>query len=119
MAADTTSPALYPPTIAPPDQILGVFAFLNAFVRNPLRVLPRACYEAPITIAETPRRQLVWITDPALVETVLLEEAERYPKAPEIEDRIFGPALGHGLLTAEGQAWRRQRKAAAPAFRNS
>ncbi len=119
MSADQARPALYPPTITPPDQLLGVFAFLNAFVRNPLRVLPRGCYEAPITIAETPRRQLVWITDPALIETVLLEEAEGYPKAPEIEDRIFSPALGHGLLTADGQAWRRQRKAAAPAFLNS
>ena len=30
--------------------------------------------------------------------------------------RILGPVVGRGLLTSEGEAWRRQRKAMAPAF---
>lgn len=119
MDVATRSAKLYPPTITPPAMPLGVFAFLNAFVRNPLRSLPAACWEQPITAVATPRAMFVWISDPGLIETVLLKESERYPKARSIENRIFGPALGHGLLTAEGGSWRSQRKAAAPAFRHS
>ena len=32
---------------------------------------------------------------------------------------MFGPTLGSGILTSEGEAWRWQRKVAAPAFRYS
>src|SRR5260221_9717797 len=38
-------PLLMPPRIVPPAQPLGRIAFMKAFVRNPLQVLPRAAYE--------------------------------------------------------------------------
>ena len=58
------------------------------------------------------------MTDPPLVEMVLLRHAELFAKPP-LEARLFGPALGHGILTAQGEGWRRQRKIASPAFRHS
>lgn len=110
--------ALYPPTVTPPVAPLGVPAFVAKFVRNPLTTLPKGCWEAPITIIERRFGQIVWIADPALIETVLLVEAEQFPKAKNIEERVFGAALGRGLLTADGASWRQQRRAAAPAFRH-
>ena len=49
---------------------------------------------------------------------VLLRQAELFAKPP-LESRVFGPALGHGILTAQGEEWRRQRKIASPAFRHN
>src|SRR5262249_4548433 len=46
----------------------------------------------------------------------LLEEAESYSKQP-LNDDVFGEAIGGGLLNAEGEEWRWQRRLAAPLFR--
>jgi hypothetical protein len=45
VASSHQAPALYPPTITPPDQPLPLWRLLPAFVANPLLVLPRAVYE--------------------------------------------------------------------------
>ena len=60
---------------------------------------------------------IVWVTDPALVERILLHEHETFPKTP-LEKRVLGPTLGDGILTAEGPSWRWQRRIAAPLFRH-
>lgn len=54
-------------------------------------------------------------TEPALIEEVLLDREGVFLKdaiTHELED-----LLGHGLLTSEGELWRRQRKLAAPALK--
>lgn len=55
--------------------------------------------------------------DPDLVRTVLVDEADRFAKSDAML-RALGPALGEGLLTADGERWRWQRRAAAPIFRH-
>ncbi|HEX2650249.1 MAG TPA: cytochrome P450, partial [Burkholderiales bacterium] len=74
---------------------------------------PRAVYERDLVRY----RARVWITAPALVRTVLLDERERYRKLSSI--RLLGPLLGRGLLTSEGAEWKWQRQAAAPVFRQA
>jgi cytochrome P450 len=54
--------------------------------------------------------------DPVLIQRILLEEAESYSKQP-LNDDVFGEAIGGGLLNAEGEEWRWQRRLAAPLFR--
>jgi cytochrome P450 len=112
------APALCPPTVVAPSEPLGLLPFLFTFVVNPIRTLPRRAYEEPFAIVQRRHRTIVWVTDPALIERVLLKEADVFPKAG-IEKRVFGSTLGQGILTAEGAHWRWQRKAAAPAFRRS
>ena len=51
---------------------------------------------------------------PAEVEELFIDRAGDYRKS--IGTRILIPLLGHGLLTAEGEEWRAQRRIAAPAF---
>jgi cytochrome P450 len=106
---------LVPPRVVPPEGPLGRLAFAARFVRNPLEVVPREAYETDFHRRgdDAPR---AWITGPALVKAVLLDEREKFQKLTQI--RLLSPLLGHGLLTSEGAEWKWQRQACAPMFRH-
>jgi cytochrome P450 len=108
---------LYPPRVTPPDGPLPIWRFLPMFLRNPLRTLPERVYHEPIFAPPNLGGRMAWVTAPELVERILIEEHEAFPKSP-IEARIFGSILGEGILTAEGQRWRWQRRTVAPLFRH-
>ena len=55
------------------------------------------------------------VTDPALVEQVLVHDNQRYVKG-DLFQQSLGPVLGNGLLNSEGEFWRRQRHLIQPAF---
>jgi cytochrome P450 len=112
------SPALYPPTVTPSARPLPLLPFLARFVRNPLRSLPRAVYEEPVVTYGGKRPLIVWVTDPALIEAVLLKDAEHFPKT-RLDRRVLKPIVGDGLLSAQGDSWRWQRKLASPLFRHA
>jgi cytochrome P450 len=95
---------------------LPLWRFLPTFLINPLRTLPARVYEEGIFAPPRLGGRMAWVTDPELVERILLEEHESFPKSP-IEARIFSSVLGDGILTAEGQSWRWQRRTVAPLFR--
>lgn len=115
---DNQLSALYPPTVDSPAVALPIYRYLPKFVRNPLAALPRSVYERPLVTYGQRRSFVVWVTDPHLIERVLLGEAEKFPKTP-LDKRIFKPLLGDGILTSEGESWRWQRKVAAPMFRHA
>lgn len=108
---------LYPPTIEPPGRDLPFLVNLARLVSNPLRVLPDAVYTDPIVPYSFLSTHLYWVVSPALVEQVLLDEADRFEKSP-LERRVLGPTLGNGMLTSSGDTWRWQRRVAAPLFRH-
>lgn len=110
--------ALYPPTVTPAPRALPLLLFLNRFVRNPLRAIPEAVYDEPIVTYGKKRPLLAWVTDPALIEKILVKNAEQFPKT-KLDHRILKPILGNGLLTAQGDSWRWQRKIASPPFRHA
>lgn len=58
------------------------------------------------------------VNDPEALKCILVTDAESFPKE-ENQLAILKPLLGNGLLTAEGNAWRRNRKLAAPIFQHS
>lgn len=106
--------ALVPPHITPPAQPLGRLRFMATFVRNPLRVLPRAIYEEDfVPLGRDGMR--AWVTGPDLVKAVLLDQRESFGKLTQI--RLLSPMLGKGILTSEGAHWKWQRQASAPMFR--
>jgi cytochrome P450 len=108
--------AFYPPTVEPAAGLLPLYRFIPRFIRNPLRSLPRAVYEEPLVVHAGAPSGLAWVTAPALVERILLHEADDFPKTP-LEKRVFEPILGDGILTSQGHSWRWQRRTAAPLFR--
>jgi len=65
-------------------------------------------------------RKVLWwrsflINDPSAIKRVLLDNARNYTK-DEIARRILEPGLGRGLLTSEGETWRRDRHIMAASF---
>jgi len=59
-------------------------------------------------------KPIVMFNRPDLIEQVLVTHASKFVKHFGL--RVYKPVLGNGLVTSEGDFWRRQRKLAAPAF---
>ena len=55
------------------------------------------------------------VLDPDHVQHVLLDNAANYAK-PDIVKGLLDPIIGRGLLTADGELWREQRKIVAASF---
>jgi cytochrome P450 len=112
---DTHQPDLV--RLIPPETPLGSFGLLRAVIRNPLEALPRAVFDQPIFRQSLLGRERVFVSDPVLIQQVLLTQAEAFGKS-EAMRRALGPALGDAILTADGERWRWQRRAVAPIFRH-
>jgi cytochrome P450 len=110
-------PRLYPPRVTPPSERLPLRQFVPAFIRNPLSVIPEAVYEQPMVRLERGRTPVIYVTDPALIKTILLDRRDVFVRTPT-EKRILGGLLGNGVLTADGADWKWQRQTAAPLFRH-
>jgi cytochrome P450 len=88
---------------------------MRAFVANPIGAIPQAVYEEDFVAMRASEGKRAWITAPALIKAVLLDERDKFAKLTQI--RLLRPMLGKGLLTSEGPEWKWQRQAAAPMFR--
>lgn len=53
--------------------------------------------------------------DPEALHEMLVEKVDQFYKAARIK-RVFKPFVGEGLLTSEGDFWKRQRRLSQPAF---
>jgi len=93
---------------------LGLFETIRALRTNPITAFPEEAYQAPIL--EIGRlRKLMLVNDPDEIEHVLVGNAANYRKSLQ-QQRRLRPALGDGLLTAEGAEWHGARRIAAPLF---
>lgn len=59
-------------------------------------------------------RRLVLVSDPNLIEDVLVTQNKRFHK--HFATRLLKPVLGNGLLLSEGSQWLRQRRLIQPSF---
>lgn len=89
---------------------------MRAMLRNPLDSLPPETFTAPMVRSKALGRDVVHVMAPELVQAALTGAAEHLDKGDAVR-RPLGAALGEGLLTAEGDDWRWQRRAIAPVFR--
>lgn len=115
MSTAHASETFIPPGPYPGTTDLGFLRRTMRNMRSQIGILPRGAYEMDAWKPPIPGMPL-FITSPELVKTVLLDQADDFPQG-ELFERIMRPAWGEGLLLAKGDNWRRQRRAAAQAFR--
>ncbi|MGA0595914.1 cytochrome P450 [Enterovirga sp. CN4-39] len=99
------------PLRRPPD----LFTFFRAARKNPLESWTEEHFEKPILAAQGVLGRVTVLSDPAAIRHVLLDNARNYRK-DDLQRRVLAPGLANGLLTAEGEEWRAQRRALAPLF---
>jgi Cytochrome P450 len=94
---------------------LGPLALLRVLARNPLEAWTKAHFEKPIVMGGLSIGRVALVSDPAAIRRVLMDNSQNYHK-DWLQRRVLSAGLSNGLLTAEGQQWRMQRRALAPLF---
>ena len=100
----------------PPPGRLPFLLLLARVVSNPVASWGRDFYEEPIIVYNDFGFQTAFVMDPELIQTVLLDDIETFSKSP-IYEHVLGEGGGEGVLIAEGELWRWQRRLLAPLFR--
>ncbi len=94
---------------------LPVIGHAVEFARDSLGLLTRTARDhGPVAKLRIFDRELLLLTDPDDIEQVLVRQSGNYVKDKFTHD--LSRALGNGLVTSEGEHWKRQRKLTAFAF---
>ncbi len=104
-----------PPAPVPQPKQLGLLRLLSTLKRNPLECWTQEHFEKPIVAAGLPFTRILLVHEPRAIKHVLLDNAANYRK-DSIQRRVLSAGLGEGLLSAEGDQWRSQRRILAPVF---
>lgn len=115
MAGPVPSPPFRPIVPPPLTEPLGLVEFMRRIRANPVATWGREHFERPVVAGESVLGRVTVISDPAAIRHVLVDNAAHYRK-DDLQRRILAPGLGNGLLTAEGDEWRLQRRTLAPLF---
>lgn len=105
-----TPPAPIPRNV-PPSRL----EIIRTILRNPLELWGEPSYTLPWIHTRFFRESTLIVNDPGLIKHVLVDNAANY-RMSDIRQLVLRPILRDGLLTAEGQVWKRSRKALAPVF---
>jgi cytochrome P450 len=96
--------------------MLTAWKNIRDFRASPLHMLQaQAARQGPYAPFQLGPRRAVLITDPAMIERVLVHNVANYNKQSR-GYQFIRRFLGNGLLTSEGSFWLRQRRLAQPAF---
>jgi cytochrome P450 len=97
----------------PPRGRLSFPMLMLRMIGNPVASWSEDFYEEPLVVYRWLGLENAFVMDPELIQTILLDDAESFTKRP-LYDHVLGGAGGKGLLIAEGEEWRWQRRTAAP-----
>ncbi len=90
-------------------------ASLREVMNNPLEVFATYHYENPVVISKFNRATNVIMNDVKLIRHCFLDNVNNYEHS-FIRQSLLKPILGDGLLTIEGEPWKKSRKVIAPIF---
>ncbi|WGK65576.1 cytochrome P450 [Croceiramulus getboli] len=99
---------------------VSMFRFLTragGILKNPLP-FHKEKFESlgdTFSVQITPFETIIFTRSPGLAEHVLQKNQRNYEKSP-IQTKDLSKYIGHGLLTANGELWKKQRKLIQPAF---
>lgn len=87
------------------------------FFADPLGFIRKAAQYGPVARLRLANEYVFLLTEPEDIKHVLVDNNKNYIKSRGVQ--ILKRVLGDGLLTAEGDFWRRQRRLIQPAFHRS
>ncbi|MCX8571437.1 MULTISPECIES: cytochrome P450 [Hyphomicrobiales] len=112
---DSRPEPFIPPAPTPRTSPPSTLEMMRIVYRNPLELWGEPSYNEPWISVNGIGGPLVIANDPGLIRHVLVDNAKNY-KMATVRQMILRPILRDGLLTAEGDVWKRSRKAMAPVF---
>lgn len=115
MTMTEISLARRPPAPVPRAGALGPIALYRALRRNGVEAWREEAFEEPYIADRNQLGGFVLLNDPELIRHVLIDNAANYPK-DDLQLEKLTPAVGRGLLTADGESWRLQRRTVAALF---
>ncbi|WP_421855425.1 cytochrome P450 [Oricola sp.] len=112
---DTKPQPFVPPHPIPRTTPPSVIELIRTVVRNPVEIWGENCYTKPHVTATFMGERTLVANHPELVRHVLVDNPANFRMA-RMRQLILRPILRDGLISAEGEVWRRTRKVIAPVF---
>ena len=103
-----------PPAPLPQAEKLGTISLLRALWDNPIEAWTLEHFERPIVVNRLPFGDVAVVNHPRAIRRVLTDDGTTYQK-DRFQKRMLA-VLSNGLLTAEAEQWRFQRRTVAPVF---
>ncbi|WP_342153201.1 cytochrome P450 [Methylorubrum sp. SB2] len=97
-------------------EALTVPPLLATMLRSMIEAWPEEVYAQPAVATRFLGRRTTFVCEPGLIRSLLVDQADALERETFML-RALSPALGRGILTADGAFWRGQRRTAAPMFR--
>ena len=87
-----------------------------AFSRDPVAAMERWASHGDLVRLKVPGMTMYQVTDPELIERILVDEFDRFSIGPS-QRETFSGVEDHAVTTNTGDRWKRLRRALHPAFR--
>jgi len=97
-----------------PDRV-SLLRYLRLFRQDILSAQPARLYHAWMAEFRTPFFRSYMVNDPPLIDLVLKERPDDFPKSDRIGEGLR-PLLGNSVFLTNGETWKRQRRIIDPAF---
>ncbi|QBK29296.1 cytochrome P450 [Roseitalea porphyridii] len=112
---DATPQPFIPPHPVPRTHVPSRLEVVRTVMRNPIELWGEPSYTRTHILARFLNETTLICNHPELIRHVLVDNQKNFRMA-RVRQLILRPILRDGLLTAEGETWRRSRKAMAPVF---
>ena len=115
--AETVAARPRPAAPVPPKDWPGLWWSLRHIrdLGNTIALWPEESYQTGVIVRRFRGRTAVVVNQPEAVRRVLVTNSSNYRKGRDAV-ALLAPLMGNGLLTSDGEDWRRQRRTALPAF---
>src|SRR6056297_4049122 len=94
---------------------VSLWRYLRLFRKDVLSAQPARLYRAWMAEFRTPFFRSYLCNQPALVDLVLRQRPDDFPKSDRIREGLT-PLLGNSVFVTNGETWKRQRRIIDPAF---